>query len=119
MCRRSGRGGPDAVFHLTPIYQTLSGATEGAGHWRQRQSALELTVHREERKSPTVPQCSDQQEYRASGHTGEGCFRPTGEKEERKGVRHLGPEVSLKSHLLGRPFARARGPCGVLEAGRA
>ena len=79
----------------------------------------ELAVHREERKSPTVPQCSDQQECRASGHTAEGCFGPKGEKEERKGVRHLGPEISLKSHLPGRPFARARGPCGVLEAGRA
>lgn len=48
-----------------------------------------------------------------------GCFGQKGEKEHRKGVRYLGSEVSLKSHLLGRPFARTRGPWGFRAAGTA
>lgn len=84
---------------------------------RDKENLLsELTVHREaKKKTPhTVPQSSDQQECRVSG-----CFGQKGEKEQRKGIRHLRSEVSLKSHLLGRSFARTRGPWGFLAAGMA
>lgn len=93
----------NSVLQSTPAYQTPSGARHGAGHRRQRESALwELTVH-EGRGNPTHCTVSADQV-----HWQLGTQVPSG-PEERK-IRkercqtHLSLEVSLKSredHLAG------------------
>lgn len=49
-----------SILHLTPSYQLVSEARQGAGHWRQRKSALGAHGAQRGKKIPhAVPQSSD------------------------------------------------------------